>query len=205
MSFLIKHHLLHVLRHRQQRQVAIENAQCFSILLKALPIPDDDIEDESDRSSVVALEDVSVDLSKGKSNGKKNNGGVIKGSVASREKSSRNNGRGNNSTNPAPTKRDPSPAETKMSCVINSTATTISNNNNKSLHTKNDQDSIITYNSVDMCNGDVVRPSSAKQGQPPSGKKQALVKAVPRTDLQQQSEAREKVIFNPFVFVILTL
>jgi hypothetical protein len=36
-------------------------------------------------------------------------------------------------------------------------------------------------------------PSTGKVNLPVSQKKHALVKAVPRTDLQQQAEAREKV------------
>ena len=50
-------------------------------------------------------------------------------------------------------------------------------------------------------NGDIVpRPSSGASKQLSQStfglKKQALVKAVPRTDLQQQMDAREKVIMN---------
>ena len=194
MSFLIKHHLLHVLRHRQQRYVAEENSHCFQILLKALPNSEEEGEDESDRSSVVALDDLSVDLTKGKGNTKKKDN-VIKGTVPNRDRGHRSSGRGNNGS--APTKRDPSPSlksvETKVPCVSNGSVTGNSYNNNR-LSQRNHEDSTSNYNSVDMCNGEVVCPSSAKHGQPPSGKKQALVKAVPRTDLQQQTEAREKVV-----------
>ena len=55
--------------------------------------------------------------------------------------------------------------------------------------------------------GDIARPSSASRVHLPSGKKQAAVKAVPRSDLPpplSQSDARDKVLLFPlFLFKVL--
>lgn len=232
MSFLIKHHLLHVLRQRQQRVVAEENSHCFQILLKALPIADDECEEESDRSSTVAMEDLASEITKNGSKGNTSRKRDNQVKVSSgKEKNHKHSGRSNIGSNSALTKRDPSPScktvDSKNSAITSSNNSSSSSNGPAAgsnfsgikitprihedtlTHSLNSTHSISSSNSSSssnsggsssgMCNGDLVRPSSStkqQQGQPPSGKKQALVKAVPRTDLQQQTEAREKVRSN---------
>lgn len=217
MSFLIKHHLLHVLRQRQQRLVAEENSQCFGILLKALPSSaEEECEDESDRSSIVALDDLTNELpknSKEKNSKKKDS---VSSKTSNKDKNHKNS---RNSTSSAPTKRDPSPSLKSLEpktptgtlpsslgfgMTSSSTTTSISNGSIASATHKLPHKALDSNNGTlqshhttgidNLSNGGVVRPSSAKHsvtGQAPLVKKQALVKAVPRTDLQQQTKAME--------------
>ena len=192
-------------RQRQQRLVAEENAHCFQILLKALPpaLEEECGGDDSDRSSTVALEDVSVDNNSTSNNKTKGNRKKDPTNKLTSGKERKHSGRGHNGISSPPTKRDPSPSCKSLdtssskspgfSAPPTSSGSGISNNNRTSQRTSEEPCTGNTPLSG-ACNGDVVRPPSAnKGGQPPSGKKQAMVKAVPRTDLQQQSEAREKV------------
>ena len=195
MSFLIKHHLLHVLRQRQQRTVAEENLHCFQILMKALPTQEDE-EDESDRSSNATLEDLASEALKSRLSKKKEglSKGVILSSIGSRERNHKHSGRSNIGSGSAPSKQDPSPSCKSMDTkIVNGSPGSSTSDSSRNIHKATEDTPPHSTSIGSINNGDVVHPSSASKGQPPSGKKLALVKAVPRTDLQQQTEAREKV------------
>ena len=204
MSFQLKHQLTHVIRQRQQRQVSEENSRCFDILNKALPISEDD-EGAEEKLSLLSDE------------GSGQNDIRSKGSVKTmNKKEALNKGCGlnskdksqNNKSTTAKTaaslmgvvsKRDPSPSS-KSQESKNSSGTS-------SPSLSSSSESLVPNGTVShpILNGDVVRPPSAGKIHPPPvvGKKQqALVKAVPRTDLQQQMEAREKVNINNFCLFV---
>ena len=195
MSFLLKHQLIHILRQRQQKLVAEENANCFKILLKALPVPEEDGEESDHSSNTTTDEILSNDMIRGKgsSKGSKRDGSV-KGAVTNgnKEKNGKQSGR-SVGTGSVSSKRDPSPSFKLIDSKNNSLNNSPSNKHTEKL-TRGTEVMLHSILPVgQMSNGDLMRPSSAGKSQPPSGKKQALVKAVPRTDLQQQMEAREKV------------
>ena len=192
MSFLLKHQLIHILRQRQQKLVAEENANCFKILLKALPVPEEDGEESDHSSNTTTDEILSNDMIRGKGSSKGNKrDGSVKGAVTNgnKEKNGKQSGR-SVGTGSVSSKRDPSPSF-KLIDSKNSSLTNSSSNKTTEKLTRGTE--VIILPVGQMSNGDLMRPSSAGKSQPPSGKKQALVKAVPRTDLQQQMEAREKV------------
>ena len=170
MSFLLKHQIQHVIRQRQQRHVAEENAQCFDILTKALPVTDDEdtISNSSDAKAA------SIDDSDLKKKPKPSNGKPVGNKVTTKTKTSGTVG---------VSKRDPSPSNNKSNDIkVNgSPLPRTSIDYTPSDHTP-------------LTNGDI-RPLSNKALV--NKKQQALVKAVPRMDLQQQAEAREKVTLAP--------
>ena len=146
-----------------------ENAQCFDILTKALPITDD--EDTISNSSDVKV--ASIDDSDLKKKPKPSNGKPIGNKVTAKTKTSGAVG---------VSKRDPSPSNNKSNDVkVNGSPLPRTS---------------IDYTPCDhtpLTNGDI-RPVNKSLV---NKKQQAMVKAVPRMDLQQQAEAREKVALVP--------
>lgn len=200
MSFQLKHQLTHVIRQRQQRHVSEENSRCFDILLKALPLEEDDIvEDGGGGGGKVPPPPLSEESPGLQDSRNKNQVKVVTKSTTG------NKGCGlNGKTQSAKsnvnktvssyvgvvTKRDTSPT-TKLQ------DTKGSNIGTSSLQWKQSYSTEVTLvpNGAPVGNGEITRPSSASKIHTPvvGLRKQALVKAVPRTDLQQQMEAREKV------------
>ena len=205
MSFQLKHQLAHVIRQRQQRQVSEENSRCFDILNKALPINEDD-EGAEEKLSLLSDEGSGHhnDIrSKGPVKTMNKKEALNKGCGLNGKDKSQNNKSTTAKTAPSVvgvvSKRDPSPSS-KSQESKNSSGT-----NSPSLSSSSE--SLVPNGTVThpIVNGDVVRPPSAgKMHAPPvvGKKQQALVKAVPRTDLQQQMEAREKVNITMFCLFV---
>ena len=163
--------------------------------MKALPTQEDE-EDESDRSSNATLEDLASEALKSRLSKKKEglSKGVILSSIGSRERNHKHSGRSNIGSGSAPSKQDPSPSCKSMDTkIVNGSPGSSTSDSSRNIHKATEDTPPHSTSIGSINNGDVVHPSSASKGQPPSGKKLALVKAVPRTDLQQQTEAREKV------------
>ena len=198
MSFQLKHQLAHVIRQRQQRQVSEENSRCFDILNKALPINEDD-EGAEEKLSLLSDEGSGQNdiRSKGPVKTMNKKEAFNKGCGLNGKDKSQNNKSTTAKATPSVvgvvSKRDPSPSS-KSQESKNSSGT-----NSPSLSSSSE--SLVPNGTVThpILNGDVVRPPSAGKMHPlpvVGKKQQALVKAVPRTDLQQQMEAREKVIYQ---------
>ena len=204
MSFQLKHQLTHVIRQRQQRYVSEENMKCFDILCKALPFEDDEGSEDGSKLSLLSDEG-SGQHEKIKNHVKpvaKKDGGVANSNGTSGKGLSLNNktqtvkSNGNKTTSPVSgaSKRDSSPSSKSLDLKMSSNSTSTL------LSWKQDVTPIsnetIESNHVASVNGDITKSSTSTKLPPIIHKKQALVKAVPRVDLQQQIEAREKVCYN---------
>ncbi|XP_011405939.2 PREDICTED: macoilin-1-like [Amphimedon queenslandica] len=209
MSFQLKHQLTHVIRQRQQRSVSEENSRCFEILCKALPVYEDDVSEEGSTGRVGGATPTSEDSphtdAKGKSHVK-----LVSKATAGSNKNYSVNGKSQNSKGSAVNNNSISNKTVSVGGVVSK--------RDSSPTTKQDAKPPISPvggvapslwkqgyvsevgplpNGGLIGNGDVIpRPSSGASKQLSQStfglKKQALVKAVPRTDLQQQMDAREK-------------
>lgn len=210
MSFQLKHQLTHVIRQRQQRSVSEENSKCFEILCKALPVEEDDGSEEGNGGKVggatTSEDSPNQSDAKGKSHVKVvakatsgSKGYGLNGKTQNAKGSTTlNNNNGISKTisgtfGGVVTKRDSSPSTKNQETKAPSSPGIIGGVAPSPWKLSEVE---LIPNGGPVGNGELPRPPSAgKQLHPPTFglKKQALVKAVPRTDLQQQMDAREKV------------
>lgn len=191
MSFQLKHQLTHVIRQRQQRYVSEENMKCFDILCKALPFDEEEGSEDGSKLS----DEGSGHQEKIKNHIKSvvTKKETIKGfSLNNKTQTIKSNGNKTTSLVGGASKRDSSPSSKSSDSKISSSGSS------SPLLPWKQEVAVIPLEILDTTvsiNGDIPRPSSANKLNAPQ-KKQALVKAVPRTDLQQQIEAREKVCLD---------
>ena len=181
MSFLIKHQIMHVIRQRQQKKIAEENAVYFAILQKALPQEPSRTAENNDKDNKNGTEDSVVVVSstttvqsdregRPKASPKTNHGG---GKTSNRERMGSSSGgrhgkSGNSRTadrsNACRSQTQPAGSEQSQQTTAHGAGGTAA-----------------------AANGDVLRPSSAGKVHVVGGKKQLAVKAVPRSNQPPQS------------------
>ena len=182
MSFLIKHQIMHVIRQRQQKKIAEENAVYFAILQKALPQEPSRTAENNDKDHKNGTEDSVVMMSstttvqsdregRPKASPKTNHGGGGKTSNRERMGSSsggRHGKSGNSRTadrsNTCRSQTQPAGNEQSQQATAHGSGGTAA-----------------------AANGDVLRPSSAGKVHVVGGKKQLAVKAVPRSNQPPQT------------------
>ena len=183
MSFLIKHQIMHVIRQRQQKKIAEENAVYFAILQKALPQEPSRTAENNDKDSKNGTEDSVVMMSstttvqsdregRPKASPKTNHGGGG-GKTSNRERMGSSSGgrhgkSGNSRTadrsNTCRSQTQPAGNEQSQQATAHGSGGTAA-----------------------AANGDVLRPSSAGKVHVVGGKKQLAVKAVPRSNQPPQT------------------
>ena len=185
MSFLIKHQIMHVIRQRQQKRIAEENAVYFDVLQKALPQEPSRTSDENDKDRI-AVEEGAMSSSGVQSDHrdgrprispKTNHGGGMGGGGGGkmsnhRERLSSSSGGKHNRSGGVKTQDHRS------------------NSSKQQVSQQSDHQSLSQGSSVVATpNGDIPRPSSAGKVHVVSGKKQLAVKAVPRSNQLAQATA----------------
>ncbi|CAI8025583.1 Macoilin [Geodia barretti] len=183
MSFLIKHQIMHVIRQRQQKKIAEENAVYFAILQKALPQEPSRTAENNDKDHKNGTEDSVVMMSstttvqsdregRPKASPKTNHGGGG-GKTSNRERMGSSSGgrhgkSGNSRTadrsNTCRSQTQPAGNEQSQQATAHGSGGTAA-----------------------AANGDVLRPSSAGKVHVVGGKKQLAVKAVPRSNQPPQT------------------
>ncbi|KAL5457272.1 hypothetical protein EMCRGX_G034519 [Ephydatia muelleri] len=199
-SFLIKHQITHIIRLRQQRQVAEDNAVYFEIINKALPQEEVKPIDEISKASLIL--DESFKEVEGKKSSPRTT--LATKSVGKTQSPSTRHYRSISSKcdrmtldqKVDRTKQDTFPSKPESLQLSSSNPESPPYGSSKS--ELFEQDAVFEHTPESPVSaGDVARPSSASKVHLPSGKKQAAVKAVPRSDLPpllSQPDARDKLL-----------
>jgi hypothetical protein len=214
MSFQLKHQLTHVIRQRQQKHVSEENLRCFDIMCKALPLDEDDSSEDGTKLSLYMDEqggttttnehktknNINRHLSKnGLTNGK--GVGLNNSKVQSLKSSSNGHNHKTISVGGAGSSKKDSTLPNK---ILDNKIVANGNGRMSPLLWKQGYSAEVPLVPNGTIENQLIEslmvedinhhppPSTGKVNLPVSQKKHALVKAVPRTDLQQQAEAREK-------------
>lgn len=198
-SFLIKHQITHIIRLKQQRQVAEENAVYFEIINRALP--QEEVKPVEEISKAPAPEESLKEIE-----GKKSSPRTVLAAKSVPKTQSPSTKHARNISSKCDkavqdqksdrTKQDTSfhnSPKLESSRLSASTPELLSFGNPKCEPLE--QDPAIQHTLVPL--GDLARPSSASKVHLPSGKKQAAVKAVPRSDLPpplSQADTRDKML-----------
>ena len=187
MSFLIKHQIMHVIRQRQQKKIAEENALYFEILQKALPQEPTKLSEENEKDKGL-VDDVSVPVLNSQNqltdhrDGKprispkatSSSGGGVSGSSGgknmNRERPTSSSGRHNRWGGSRPHDH-----RSNSKSQLNSTS---DNQNHQPVQNSS---------TIAAPNGDLPQPSSAGKVHVVGGKKQLAVKAVPRSNQPSQT------------------
>lgn len=166
MSFLVKHQITHIIRQRQQKHVTEENAVFFDVLQKALPPAVDGAEDPTpppNSKSAAALPTAVDDVANSHTSH-----GDHKTRISPKATSKNSSHKSHSSSSTSKHSRPPSAQKS----------------HDKVPSTKNSDQIQATPPPPVVANGDLhlARPSSAGKVHLPTGKKQATVKAVPRSE-----------------------
>jgi len=157
-SFLIKHHITHVIRQRQQKRVAEENSFYFDLIQKALPQEETKLAENG--------------------NGRERTGSgaedVAQGSA--------NSGEQKQKVSPKASSKLAQKTQVVASPKHGRSNSGAKNTDQRATSVTKPDQNLSSGATPPVANGDVVRPSSASKVHLPTGKKQATVKAVPRNE-----------------------
>lgn len=187
MSFLIKHQIMHVIRQRQQKKIAEENALYFEILRKALPQEPTKLAEENEKEKGM-VEDVSVPVLNSQNQPADHRDGKPRISPKATNSSGGSvsgTGGGRNVNR----ERPPS-SSGKHNRWGGSRAHDHRSNSKSQLNSTSDNQThqpVQSTSTVVSPNGELPQPSSAGKVHVVGGKKQLAVKAVPRNNQPSQT------------------